>query len=575
MPQTTLDHYVLPSRLRPNTYSPFLALPRPVREKIYVMADLGPDRFINLNCWAKHRWCPSSDSLDEPNPHIDAHLCIQREYEGRNPPDPLPVNLLLVCKVVSQEAQDVLYGTNCFAISRRDPGGLRGLERLSRDAIKNLRTLLIHITPCTCLAPHCIKAPRRSPHVDASFINMALGGCYASLREQLHNRSLSNTSRTDRRFFEQWERVWHRLAEHIVPDQLSLYIIGHVESRPIAEQILQPLYQLPTLRNSGICLGPSNHPYQDELRDLAATAVQRLTYKAVTALPQTFPFLSLPRELQLQILTDTPLVQDACIRIRDGLLSRCNFTHSCNDDYILIEGTPSHVLAAFCTHKCAAFRTGCSNATYATYFTQISYLGKAMADLATYVFFSQNAFSIYTWNPSSQWFNQGNLRGMHSFLTGLPSDALRRIRQLTIWLPPIDTTNLPYNHSDWPLWLASVQLLATKATLPGLALTIQIGNHRAERARLARNEHFTPQDQARILRAYEEDIIRPLMQLQGLKLLFLYVSCPFGRGNEEARVQVECKLEQMVMGSAYNAYCMGKPPPNDYSRPFLYYDDHQ
>jgi hypothetical protein len=575
MPQTTLNRYVLPSRLRPNTYISFLALPYPVRERIYLLADLGPGRFIDLNCWAQPQWCPSNDSLDEPNPYIDVYLCMQRKDEEQNPPNPLPTSLLLVCKVVSQEAHDILYKTNYFAISQRDPGGLHGLERLSGNAIKNLRTLLIHITPCTCLAPHCTKALRRSPHSTASFMNMALGGCFANfnLREQLHDRSLSNTCRTDRRFFEQWERVCHRLAEHILPDQLSLYIVGHVKNRRVAEQILHPLYQLPTLRNSGICLGPSSHPYQDELRDLATTAVKRLTCKAVLALPQTFPFLNLPRELQLQILADTPLVQDACICVENGRLCRYGLTHSCNNDHVTIDGTRGLELAAFCTHKCAAFRTGCGYATYAAYFTQVSYLGKEMADLVTDVFFSQNAFSIYTWNPSLGWSDQGNLQGMHSFLAGLPSRALGRIRQLTIWLPPLDSINLPYNHPDWPLWLASVRLLATKATLSGLALTIQVGNYRVKRERLARKDQFTPQDQARILRAYEEDIVYPLIQLQGLKLLFLHVPCPFGRGNEEARVQVERRLEQMVMGSEYNAYSMGKSPPNKYTRPFLHEDD--
>jgi hypothetical protein len=53
MPQTTLDRYTLPIRLRPNTYSPFLALPHPVREKIYFMANLDRDRFVNLGSWAQ------------------------------------------------------------------------------------------------------------------------------------------------------------------------------------------------------------------------------------------------------------------------------------------------------------------------------------------------------------------------------------------------------------------------------------------------------------------------------------------------------------------------------------------
>jgi hypothetical protein len=42
-----------------------------------------------------------------------------------------------------------------------------------------------------------------------------------------------------------------------VPDQLALYIIGHVENRPVAEQVIQPLLLLPGLRDCGICLAPS------------------------------------------------------------------------------------------------------------------------------------------------------------------------------------------------------------------------------------------------------------------------------------------------------------------------------
>jgi hypothetical protein len=113
-----------------------------------------------------------------------------------------------------------------------------------------------------------------------------------------------------------------------------------------------------------------------------------------------------------------------------------------------------------------------------------------------------------------------------------------------------------------------MQLLATLATLPSLALSIKIGNYQSEGQRLARKEHFTTQDELRILQAYEE-VVRPLVQLQGLKLLFLYVPFPFGRVNEEARVEVERRLEQMVMGTNYDAYCVGKPDPDEYTRPFL------
>jgi hypothetical protein len=574
MPQAAINSYFLPRQPRPNTTSLFLTPPRLLREKIYIMANLGPDRLIDLNYWAQHRWCPSSNSPDEPNRHVDVHLWCQREYEERNPPNPLPVSLLLVCKVVSQEAQDILYRTNCFAISQRDPGGLRGLERLGRRAIRNLQTLLIHITPCTCLTPHCTKYQRQLPHTVGSFTDMALEGCFTTFPKQFHDRQLSNTSRTDRRILQQWERICHRLAEHLVPDQLALYIIGHVENTPVAEQVIQPLLLLPGLRDCGICLAPSSHASYRELQALAATTVQRLTAKTLPASQQPFPFLCLPKELQLQILAASPLVQSTYVRIAKGRFSTRNLSHSCQDNRITISGEPWIPLQGFCTNTCAAFRTGCSNATCATYFTQFSRIGKEFAEVAKDVFFSQNAFCIHTWHTNVAWDDEGDVTGVHTFLARLPSQALARIRRLDILLPPIGDASLASRQLEWTTsWQASMQLLATNATLPNLALTIKIGNYQSEHERLARKEHFTSNDEIQMLQAYNE-VVCPLIQLHGLKSLFLYVPCPFGRGNEEARVHVERRLEQVVMGADYLADTMGKPPPDEYTRPFLF-DYHQ
>jgi hypothetical protein len=114
-----------------------------------------------------------------------------------------------------------------------------------------------------------------------------------------------------------------------------------------------------------------------------------------------------------------------------------------------------------------------------------------------------------------------------------------------------------------------MQLLAAKATLPSLALTIKIGNYQSKNERLARKEHMTTQDGVQILQAYE-DVVRPLVQWRALKQLFLYVSYPFGRASEVARVEVERTLEQLVMGTKYDASSVGKPDPDEYTRPFLW-----
>jgi hypothetical protein len=570
MRQATLDRYVLTSQLRYPSPCLFLALPRVVRERIYALANLSPNRFIDLNCWTQHR-CSSINSLvEEPNPHIDMQLYIERQYEEEHPPHPLPISLLFVCKVVSQEAQEILYRTNCFAISQRKPGGLRGLERLSALAIQNVHTLFIHLTPCTCLAPHCIKTPRQSPHVATSFSTLAFASCFASPRKQSHHRKLSTKSRSDRLRLAQWERVCHRLAEHIVPGQLSLYLISHVEGMPAAKRILQPLLQLPTLRNCGICFGVPSHTYYEELRGLAAAVVPRLTAAVALAPQKSFPFHRLPRELQLQILADSSLVQEASVRIVNGKLSRYCLMHSCDRARLTLDDSQVGLtLASFCTKRCAAFRTGCSNASWATYFTQVSLLNKSLADLATDVFFSYNAFSIHTWNANFVSQDNINLAGIHTFLERLSSHALGRMRRLTLLLPPISDLSLVDGLLNWRLWQASIQVLASKATLPILSLTVEIGSYWGENEGFDTRAHST----LRILQAYEKEVVRPLLQLRGLKRLFLYVPCPFGRDNEEARLQVERRLEQMVMGVDYDAYRVRKPYPDGYTRLFLRDED--
>ncbi|KAH7085925.1 hypothetical protein BKA63DRAFT_401267, partial [Paraphoma chrysanthemicola] len=230
-----------------------------------------------------------------------------------------------------------------------------------------------------------------------------------------------------------------------------------------------------------------------------------------------FPFLHLPRELQLQILAATPLVQATHVRIVDGKFSRDGLTHT-------------------------------------------------FADLANDIFFSRNVFSIHTWRTNVVWEDKGNLEGMYSFLAGLLPQALARIRRLEILLPPVGDTSHFDGKLDWmSSWQASMQLLATHATLSSLVLTIKIGN---KDQHFTRKEHFTTQEEIQILQAFQE-VVRPLVRWEELKRLYVYVPYPFGSDNEGERIEVERRLEQTVMGPNYDAYCMGKPEPDAYTRPFL------
>ncbi|CAO2647941.1 Nn.00g088630.m01.CDS01 [Neocucurbitaria sp. VM-36] len=566
MPQRQLYDYFSTQGQPYKRESPILTLPRAIRENIYTWANPRPNRLIDLNYWAQQQ-SPSIHYTDGVlDAYLDKDLRQQRDYERRSLLDQLPFSLLFVCKRISREAEDMLYGHNCFAISQRSPGGLQALGRLGAHAIQSLQTLIVHLTPCTCIASHCIQKPRRLPHDGISFQESVFDRSYSNAAQRGHDRQLSNVSRTDRGIIEQWKQGCARLAAHVTPGRLTLYVICHVQSKHVAEQILEPLLQLPTLRHCGICLGPSHHLESSTLRALAKRVVEQLTTHELAATRAPFPFLSLPRELQLQVLDASPLVLDSHIHICAGRVARYSFPHSCDEEGIMRSEEPLLPTACFCLRHCSAFRTGCHPYQHA-YLEQLLGVSKALADLATEVFYARNVFAIYTWQPQTTWEDTRDLAGVFQFLSGLARHALHYLTQVTILLPPIDRASLLDTQLDWESWQESIHLLASQATLPRLVLSIKIGTCQGQRQ--GQRGHLTEEDEHQTLYVYEE-IFRPLAQLARLKALFIHVPCPFGRDREKERVEIEQKLERIAMGPSYDAYRVGKPLPDDYTRPFLY-----
>lgn len=581
MPQGRIHDYFPLKGVQNVKESHFLRLPVSIRKIIYLKANLGPGHFIDLNPWPRRRRTNTGegDDDDDPDDESDDDLCMRCmrcDYDHQRAPDPLPLSLLLVCKTVSFEAQDILYEQNYFAISQRQSGDLQPLSLLNIRAVQKLSFLFVHLTPCVCIEPHCVQRFRRFPHCvqrpriprsASTFQSLVYGRGTPGATRDRHDRLLCDVSRTDKRILDQWRSICSYIATHAVPGKLRLYVICHVQDEAIAKQVIQPMLQLPRLQECGLCLGPAQHPARDELKHLAEVAVRRLTCHN-TQLP--FRFLDLPKEIQLLILERTSLVLNSGIYIYDRRHEISKLHYRCDEGSLAPSDRFWMWAGCFCQMHCAAHHNRCPGYTRVEIPPEFS-VSKAFATLAIEVFYSKNHFII----EAMQFYGEEDihLRGILRSLSRLPAHALGRITQIRIRLPPVHNFRLLRGHFDWRSWEQSVGILATMTVLSKLSLTIEIGDYQFDYERNNRRNYLKEEDEWRLLRGYE-DIVRPLIQLQGLKALFIYVPCPFDMFREEARLDAERKLERMVMGHSYDAYAIGKPPPGSYTRPFLYDNCH-
>lgn len=563
MPQTRLPRYFPCKTIASRAKCHFLTLPRSIRETIYTLAGLGLDEYIDLNDWTRET-CTVLDYEDYGL--LDDKDWLRNDYRGREPPARLPLSLLLVCRSVSSEAQDILYSQNCFTISYRNPGGLRALEYINTRAIQQLRTLVIRLTPCSCLTQCCTQRPRRFPHDRRSFWENH-DPWNAPYRKD-HDRRLSTASRRDKGLLEQWRRICSRLAAHALPGQLKLYVVCMAKDVSAAEEILQPLLQLPNLLDCGISLGQLDHPNHKELQHLAKTTVERLI--STRDLERPFRFLDLPKELQLTILGYSSLVIKHSIYSRNGEYTRSMIPHNCALEESSLDRYPFPIPSiVVCPSHYAAFHPDCKYALYKPIPASCFCVSKAFADVATEIFFSGNTFVIRTWQDpyGSQ---EYDLIGIKLFLQRLLPNAIRYLSRLNILLPFVNEQTLSDHAAKWETWSEAIDILARHAHLPRLTLTIKIGvEFFPSEDEWTRRYQLTEDEINHVAQSYKI-LLQPLVQLRGLKALYIYIPYPFGGSKEQERRNHERKLEQMVMGANYDGYQSGKDRQCYYSRPFLY-----
>ncbi|CAG9983529.1 unnamed protein product [Clonostachys byssicola] len=526
-------------------------LPAYFRENVYEYAGVPTQMIIELNRWTR------DDHLSELMDESDTELL---EF------DPLdysqltvPYGLLATSRIVREEVEEKIYSSNIIAASLWLPRGLHPLERLSDTSLRALRSLVVFLCPCHCLEPFCRKNSRQTDAERDYFQT------HEYRPSEGHSRQLDCISRRDKGTIAQWKRICARLASNVPPGQLELHLIADVANIQTAQIVLEPLLDLPVLKEAAI-----------SLRDEPNKSLQALAHRTSLRLVgtgeepfQPFRFLDLPLDLQLEILKFTPLnvSDDVCWGPSERFYSR--------DWGTCIGQEPHHMIQpeVFCRILAAAYSAHCqcTGSPAPGYFL----VSKAFGAVARAVFYSQNKFEVVPSDsyplsgPESNADAQGRCKFVvSSFFGRMPPSAITNLSHVSLVFPPMTPAYLLPEQKAWGAWLDAVDLLERHANLPGLKLEIHFADLDVMPVEdlLARRIRSKPEDEKEMFDAYVR-ILGPLRKLAGLRAFFVYAAWPTHDEAEPERKADETRLEQMVMGDGYDSTRWGKCEGSHWSQP--------
>ncbi len=146
-----------------------------------------------------------------------------------------PSQLLLVSRTIHDEVSSVLYSENMFKICRKGWRGLSPLFALSPCVLASMTSLSIRLNTCFCKSnslPNAINVRLNCPACRRS---CELGGDDVDVQE--------------------WRMLFEQLATYIKRSQLRLSIFYDSFDYKSAVDVVEPLYELPTLADCAIRLG--------------------------------------------------------------------------------------------------------------------------------------------------------------------------------------------------------------------------------------------------------------------------------------------------------------------------------
>jgi len=323
----------------------------------------------------------------------------------------LPLELLLICREIRQEAFGIFYGRNKFVLRGHTEADLALLSRMSVKALRTMTSLLIRL--------NCWPCPRG--HEGHTSHDGRCAVCLTPTRDA--DLVLNSASETGHILVQRWKSACNHLSSAISPGQLKLTFICDVTDLASGEKVVEPLLTLPILKQCTIRLGRQQNA---DLRKLAEKTCRRMTNDYIP-LPG-FPYLQLPQELRLQILNFTDLGPGA------GYLDQ--FCLLCIQDNMLVKKyeTSQTQLSTCCSECTDTFADCCCPTMHGSHATSCKCREFPSALFSVNRQMYQDALEAFYMNACFE-FVESPMEVL-SFLTRRPRNVLRFVRKIIFRVQP-------------------------------------------------------------------------------------------------------------------------------------------
>ncbi|OJJ85592.1 uncharacterized protein ASPGLDRAFT_56964 [Aspergillus glaucus CBS 516.65] len=484
-----------------------LALPLPIRQKIYTEY-LGFEQFHQCDFNSVNdlasvgEW--SARQRRSNKPPLSTLQCFDCGFKSCSRcKHRLANQLFYVSRNVSEDARSIFYSSNRFSVDSDRYSRLLLLRYLTPTVLRALRSIRVGVEPGRERSEY-IFSMYQERQCDANYIDKVRWEEQAKKQEVLPD----------------WLDFCSRLAAHVKPDQLELSVSGSFFDIDTTREFLNPLLDLPRLRDCSIYTGLV---HGKELQLFVEDIVKRATTRQKGYNKDTtgFPFTKLPGEIQLRILKYTDLISpDVLAWIPPmGFVPRGCETEKC-------EGT-------------------------------------------LFVFYLWNRFSLRLSRP---WFNLDyNLLAPRNFkndplylLTPFPEYCLQYLQHLEWYVDFPEIESLLPGGENHGFWLEVLDLLSQHTSPHQLTLILDMSLE-AYHQRFSFNLPGEPGYKDPTKEKWEcyREIIKPVAtRLRGLKDFFLRLSWPVQTAKVKARDAMEAELERAVMGEEYDSFKRGKTLTN-------------
>lgn len=312
----------------------------------------------------------------------------------------------------------------------------------------------------------------------------------------------------------------------------------------------------------------------------------------------SFPFMDLPAELRLEILSYTDIVAPRkevewnpsaggyYVRYLDAYWHPEHSFHLGSEEFPYMPCWNNSYSGCFCRAQHAAYSSeiACNCWTRPSPFFLVN---RAFCADAQRVFYSENRFVI---TPNGEpWEDADRTDRLPAsiFLSDVvPKHCLRYLRELEFVFPSLGkiVTYCQPQSREWQDWVRTLNSVADKLNLPNLTIRVLFAEwHPGAGAghqpyeddhpvyRQSQDEH-----EFNLMRQAYVDTITPLQRLRGLRSFFVYLKDPWWHSREYNHWDIELvrdkcgqlkqnmialtvKLEKVVMGEQYDATAVGRP----------------